>query len=962
MDNFLYSVTKDIYNKYRENISKLCIVFPNRRAGVYFNKYLSEISSEVIWLPKIYTINELMEHLSGLNIADKLTLVFNLFNVYKKELSFNESFDDYYSWGEMLLNDFDDIDKYYINAKDIFQNISSLKQIETDFNYLTDKQKAVLSEFWNNFNISRSSKEKKDFLKIWESLYSIYKNFRIELKQKNIAYEGMVYREVIEKIANNQSLNFKCNKFVFIGFNALNTCEEKLFNHLNTNDLADFYWDYDEYYFTNINHEAGLFLRKNIKKFPSNKFQFNFNKLTTTKKSVEYIGVQYNIGQAKITNYILKNWQKSQKINFNKTAIILADENLLMPVMDSIPDDINDINITMGYPLSDTKVFNLVRNLLELQKNAKKENELYKFYFKDVILLLNHQYIKYHNKETIENINSEIIKNNFVYVPDNKLNDTELLKKIFINIEDNSKLAGYILNILQYLLQNLFVKNNDTSFSSLLEQEFIYHTYLTLKRLNEIILQENIFLNITTFKSLINKIIKNKRIPFIGEPIADLQIMGVLETRVLDFENIIILSMNEGVLPAVNTSGSYIPYNIRKSFGLQTIEYQNAIYSYYFYRLIQRAKNVALVYNTSTNLMSTGEMSRFMLQLKYENLFDIVEKNPVFKINILENKSYNVIKDNNILEKLDIFLENSKSDKFLSPSAVNTYINCSLQFYFKYILRLKEPDEIIESVDNLVFGNLLHKSIQLLYEPYENKTVDKDILDNILSSNKMIEETILKAYNKVIFSGIFSINNISSLSGENLLIFEILKKHLKQIIKVDKKIIPFQLIGLEKFYSYNFPVNINNKLVKVKLGGVIDRIDSTENKVRIIDYKTGKINNSFGDIFSLFDSELKNRNNAAFQVLLYSLLFNKNCLNETAVVPGLIFTKETFKDDFNYHILMKAEKNKKKQIDLYSEVSEEFENSLKSILEEIFNPDLEFYQTENHKICENCLFSGICHR
>ncbi|MBE9468272.1 MAG: PD-(D/E)XK nuclease family protein [Bacteroidetes bacterium] len=953
MNGFLYSVSDFLYNKYEQKISDFTIVFPNRRAGVFFTKYLSQVSEKTMWMPQIFTINEFAQKLSNLQLADKLTLIFELYKSYKSVYKTSENFDDFYLWGEMLLNDFDDIDKYLINPDDVFQNISSVKDLDYNFDYLSDEQIKVLKQFFAHFYEGQLSDKKESFLKIWNVLNPIYKDFNKNLSQKLIAYEGMIYRKMFDKIKDN-TIEINSEKIIFIGFNALNNCENELFNFLQNNKLAEFYWDYDNYYTkNNKQHEAGLFLRKNINKFKNDDFPFNYDNLISN-KNIEIISSPSDVSQTKIVSQIL------EENNFvaDKTAIVLADENLLVPLLFSLPDKIAEINVTMGYPLKNTPVFSLIKHIISLQKNAKKDkNNNTVFYHSDISNILNHQYINYDEQSDDENIIDKIK----VYCSLNNLQNP-LLAKIFVKIDEFDNFSNYITEVLYEVLQNI-TNDNENKNSLNLEIEYIYHIFIAVKRLNEVIASEKIDLKIETYFKLFDKVIQSLSVPFTGEPLAGLQIMGVLETRVLDFENVIILSMNEGVLPKSGIASSFIPYNIRKGFGLPTIENQDAVYAYYFYRLIQRAQNVFMVYNTQSSGITANEKSRFLYQLKYEHNFNIIEKNLTFDIGVNKAKKITIEKNPDIINKLNLYLSSGEGRKSFSPSALNVYKSCSLKFYFKYIAGLKQVDELVEDIDAMHFGSITHEAIHLIYQNFKDEKilVTKDELDQITKNKTLISNAIKKAFN----TQYFKVNEDAELEikGKDLLIFEIIKRYVNKIIDTDKnKFAPFSIIDLEKSLNYRFPVVINKEKKFVNFYGKIDRIDQLNSSIRIIDYKTGSEHNSFYDVEEIFDNEKSSKTHEIFQIFMYSMLFEKNFKPNVNIEPCLFYIKKLYNKNFNLNINQKQKKKIVNVINSYNLISGEFESKLSELIVNVFDENINFEQTEDSDRCKYCEYADICKR
>ncbi|MCK5028268.1 MAG: PD-(D/E)XK nuclease family protein [Bacteroidales bacterium] len=957
MESFLKHIAHDLYTRYSDKISDLCIVFPNRRASLYFKKYLSELSDKPMWSPETTTINELMQEISGLTIADNIKLLFELYRIYKQIKKSEESFDDFYFWGEMMLNDFDDIDKYLVNPEDLFKNLKSLKSIQDQFNYLSDEQVEAIQQFWQSFDLKKQSTHQDDFISVWNILYEIYKQLNAKLNKLGIAYEGMIYRTVADKIKGNEKIDLSHTKYVFAGFNALNNCEKKLFDYLNNNKLADFYWDYDQTYINNHHHEAGLFLRENINQYkqPLSITSKDIFKSLSEKKNIEIISVPSDVGQAKVITQKLKEAGDNISESPNKTAIVLADEELLVPVLHSIPDTVDKVNITMGYPVNNTPVYSLLEHVIELQRNAKESKNGTTFYHKNVLAVLNHQYVNAQFSKEATELLQFIKKNNKIVITRDELAQCDFFKVIFIKVNTYLELSEYILNILHQVynsLQNTGQEN--TIHTTSLEKEYIYHIYLSINRVKDVLHEQQIEIKTETYIRLIRKIIRNLRIPFTGEPLSGLQIMGILETRLLDFENLYITSVNEGVFPKTEAALSFIPYNLRRGFGLPTIEHQDAIYAYYFYRLLQRAKNVTILYNSSSEGMQTGEMSRFLYQLKFESEFEIIEKSLKYDINITQAKEITIDKSVEVIQKLNKFF--TTGEKYLSPSALSTYLRCHLQFYFKYVAELREQDELSEEVDAPLFGNILHQAMNYVYHDFIGKEITKESIQAILKSTGKINIAIDQAFKDEYFKSENKINY----SGKNIIIRELIEKYIHQILKVDESLSPFQIVSLEDTYEIEIPISSNGKTETIKLGGMIDRIDIQKNRIRIIDYKTGSDKLEFKNIEALFSDKKSDQNSAVFQTFLYSLFYQETKKPELQITPGVYSVRKIYDKNFDYRITQ-TEKPKL-IIDDFNKVSKDFNKNLNELVSDIFNPEISFTQTEETKNCEYCAFSKICHR
>lgn len=955
MNSFLYEVTKQLYNTYGSELSDCMVVFPNRRAGLFFTKYLNEIITPPIWSPRVITINELINELSELHIEDNLGLLFRLFKIYNKHMSKDESFDEFYFWGEMLMSDFDDIDKYRVDAKDLFKNLASEKEIDLLFDYLTEEQIDAIKTFWKSFNPNKISSHQNEFVAVWETLYAIYRDLKDELKAENLAYEGMAYRDLLERLEGGK-LKIDTPKIIFVGFNALNKCEIDFFKYLKKKNIAEFYWDYDQSYIDNTFHEAGLFMRDNLRMFPSAIKGFDFNNFTSQRKDFDFIALSSDVGQAKYSSKIIKEYFQDENNKPEETAIILADEELLLPVLHSIPDCVDNINVTMGYPAKNTPVASLLGLLINLQKSGRAKGGAYYFQHKDVLALLNHQYLNTLDPKGCSKSVNKIIASNKIYVQQSDIDANEIIISVFKPVKNVNQLSSYLLNLLQNVYKHIEQSEAEVQMVDKIEKEYIYSLFLAIKRLNVLIGQHKISMLLDTYYRLVDKMIQSLSVPFDGEPLAGLQIMGILETRLLDFKKIIVLSMNEGKLPKVGAANSFIPFNLRKGFGLPTIDNQDAIFAYYFYRLLQRAQDVKLIYSTMSDGMRTGEMSRFLYQIKYESPVKVRELNPIQEISFPTIDSIHVHKNERILKQLNAYsLEGERS---FSPSALNTYMDCSMKFYYRYMAGLNPIDELKEEIDPLLFGNLFHHTMEIIYKPYEKHLVTKSVLDKLISNEANLNNIIVGAFKKEYFN-LSEDENIEIL-GRNTLVFEILKKYVIKLLNIDKQYAPFQIVNLEGEYKLEVSIFDNTKKIKIK--GVIDRIDRVDDVIRVIDYKTGFIDRKFPSIESLFDRESKTRNKAIFQTFLYCLFLEfENPLVEK-VSPNIYGLKDVFSSKFESILEQKEGRAKAVPVEDYREYKDDFYAELQNLLEDIFDKDIPFTQCEDIKKCELCAYKEICHK
>ena len=972
MKGFLNQVASHLLKTHNDRISQLKLVFPNRRGGVFFTNYLNALISTPLISPAIITINELFSELSPLLVPDRLSLIFRLYEVYRKSTGTKELFDDFYFWGEMLVGDFDQVDKYLVNAHDLFTNVTDLKEIDARFSELHDDEREQLGNFWRTLSNKEKSPNQQEFVRLWEDLNSVYNQFKALLISEGLAYEGMLYREVVNNLSKNSSLLGGEKQYVFIGFNALNRCEEELFEFLQNHGKAHFYWDFDDYYLDDPTQEAGYFLRKNLIRFPNSNYCTEFKSLINSSKSLKIVNIASQVGQVQVAAHELIS-QDSGRLKFDETAVVLCDEELLLPMINALPDDNNKVNITMGYPLKMTPVFSLVTQLIALQKNIHQDGGEMTFYNKDVMRILNHQLVTDFEPLASKELINSVLKNNIIYLSEKELSLNSFFRQLFCVPSGISGFADYFLGIIKVIFthwQHKSGNQNGSERGSLTEQvfdenstiycEYLFQSYLAVNKLKDILVNDGArvfetdnFISKEAFFSFLTQYLSGLTIPFEGEPLEGLQIMGILETRTLDFKNLIILSVNDGIMPKISSSGSFIPYNLRKVFGLPTIEEQNAMYAYYFYRLIQRAENVTFVYDSGANGMFTGEKSRYLYQLLLESPFEIAETNFIFNVEQIPVKPIRIEKSPGVMAKLNDYLTGARP---LSPSAIDKYLTCSLQFYFRYSAGLDEPEDISEEVDAKIFGLLFHDAMERIYQPYIGKIVKNEDIETILNDQQYLREIINASFLKVYFKGVKSSEQVS-LKGRNWLIFEIVKKYINQLLELDRKRTPFEIIGLEK--KVNSMIGINDLMQDVFIGGTIDRIERIDNSIYILDYKTGNTDLNFPVMMSLFDRENKNRNKAAFQTMVYSYILHKNEPEVAGIYPGIYSLRGIFEQDFDASI-------KSKEIGVnaleFVSVSDQFEMYFRKLLEEIFNTDIVFQQTTNEENCKYCPYRQICRK
>jgi len=948
---FLKDIASDLLSEYGNALADHCVVFPNNRSILFFRKYLSELIYKPLFMPSLQTISSLLSGQSNLKEGEPVQLVYELYKVYTETGNMKKSFDEFYHWGEMLLGDFNDIDKYLVDPDLLFTNLADIKEIDQKFGGLDENVIAIIKQFWTNFEVSNMTGEKKDFLNVWETLPAVYRNFNKILKSKGLAYEGMISREQVEMVkASPAGWKEEIHLFHFVGFNALNKCEKTILGELRKSDRAKFYWDYDPYYLNNRDHEAGHFIRQNIDEFPQEK-EYYLNGETGCR--IRVYSAPSEVAQAKLIPSLINDTVVND--NPNETAIILADENLLVPVLNSLPETVRNINVTMGYPLFHTPVYSLVHQLLRLHKNRTEGTGGITFYYNDVINILQHQYVIFNFPADAGSVINEIRERNLLRINRNSLLLNELFELIFTDVFNNRTYLQDVLSKVVELFEDYQAEKDGNNSRLKLQQEYIYSLILPLNQLSLIMEDTGMCLGIDLYYRLIDRIMRQVIIPFSGEPLQGLQVMGILETRSLDFKNIIFLSANEGKIPKSPAGNSYIPYNLREAFGLPTIRHSDSIFAYYFYRLLQRARNVSFIYNSSTDGLRSGEMSRFLLQIKYDEKYAAAFRNTRFNILPAARVKDRIERTPLVNEAISSLYLDGGTSKYLSPSGINTWISCKMKFYYRYIAGLQEAEEVLEEVDPLAFGNMLHHVMKEIYFPYVGKVLSKADINDILSGEANLGKMAEKAFRKV-----FMKNSPGEIRGKNLVITSIIENMTRQILKADTKYAPFEIVSLEENYKGSVTARVNGMTREIPLGGNIDRIDRSLGVHRILDYKSGADSVEIKDIDSLFDYGEKNRNSAAFQTLLYCELYMQNT-EVNSLRPSLYPVRKIFDDDFSDIFSVKNGEGRG-SLESYAAVRDTFLGGLMKILSDIFNPAVDIEMTSDSQKCRYCPYNMLCNR
>ena len=957
MQPFLQLVAHDLYTKIGNDLSRTVLVFPNKRANLFFNEYLAEESDQPIWSPAAMSISDLLQKLSVQKAGDPIRLVCELYKVFKEETESRETLDDFYFWGELLISDFDDVDKNMVDADKLFSNLQDLKNLMDDYEFLDEEQEEAIRQFFQNFSIERRTELKEKFISLWDKLGIIYHRYREKLAELGIAYEGMLYRNVIEQLDTDR---LKYDKYVFVGFNVLNKVEKEFFQKLQKAGKAMFYWDYDLFYTQRISkHEAGEFIKRNLIDFP-NELPESYFDIFRKPKKIRYISASTENAQARF----LPEWVKAtqthttQIVSEQENAIVLCNEALLLPVLHSIPQDVQNVNITMGFPLAQTPVYSFINAAMELQTNGYRP-DTGRFTYEAVSKILKHPYTRQLSDHATR-LERELTKTNRFYPLPSELKKDDFLTILFTPQSNIRELCDYLLRLIKSI-SILYRKEGeyDDIFNQLY-RESIFQSHLKINRLYSLIESGELSVRTDTLKRLITKVLTASNIPFHGEPAIGLQIMGVLETRNLDFRNLIMLSLNEGQLPKAGGESSFIPYNLRKAFGMTTIEHKNAVYAYYFYRLIQRAENITLLYNTSSDGLNRGEESRFMLQLLVEGPHEITREYLEAGQSPQNTLEIQIEKTPEILRRLYRAYDTAQPESvILSPSALNTYLDCRLRFYYRYVAGLKTPDEVSAEIDSALFGTIFHLSAQLAYTDLtaNGKMIQREDLERLLRDEIKLQGYVDQAFKQELFK--VALEEKPEYNGVQLINSKVIVSYLKQLLRNDLQYTPFEMVAMEKKVSEKITIQTALGPLTLRLGGTIDRMDAKEGTLRIVDYKTGGSPKIPANIEQLFTPS-ETRPNYIFQTFLYAAIMSRK--QPLMVAPALLYIHRAASESYSPVIEMGEPRKPKIPVNNFAFFEDEFRERLQALLEEIFDEKELFTQTEDIKKCAYCDFKAICKR
>ena len=952
---FLEYVAEDIIGKYGTDLSRIAVVFPNKRAALFLNEHLARIAGQPVWSPAYITISDLFRQHTDLKPADPIKLICDIHKSFTKCTGIDETLDHFYGWGQLLLADFDDIDKNMADADSIFCNLKDIHELD-DISYLDDEQKEMLKRFFANFSDDIESELKKRFLSLWSHFGDIYHDYNRRLTEQGIGYEGAIYR----KVASEETLHLKYDKYLFVGFNLIQKVERVLFSRLMKEGKAKFYWDFDEYYMPTARAQQSASVPNNTASFAAYLTDFP-NELDNTDrdiyanmrrpKRIRFISSPTENAQARFaSNWLLENERYKAG---RKTAVVMCDESILLPIMHSLPPEADKVNITSGFPLAMTPVASLVMLLFDLYTLGlrKKGTAFNPHYLKK---LMAHPYARHLQEVHLKEMNEVHLKG--VHSKGVHLSQ--------VHQEGSAALLYHIATLVKQV--GIATKQEGDA----LTQESVFRMFTILNRLAALADSGDLLVDNTTLRRLVSQLVGAASIPFHGEPVIGVQIMGVLETRNIDFDNVLLLSCNEGNMPKGVNDSSFIPYSIRKAHGLTTIDNKVAIYSYYFHRLLQRAGDITIAYNNSTDNGHTGEMSRFMLQLLVESGQKIDHYSLTAKNQPTPLMPKAIEKDEAALSKLE---EMSR----LSPSAINTYIRCKLAFYYQYIAHIKEPDSAPETIDNRMFGNIFHRAAYLIYKDITDHSpvIEKAHIQAYLSNRKLLASVVDRAFEE---------EECKTNNGLQIINREVIIEYITKLLKIDQQLCPFSILAMEeeaKVYtqlSFTIPSggalkggalvsSAPDKHYSLTIGGIIDRLDAVTDKqtgkrrIRVVDYKTGnKPSSAIKSIEEVFDPKniASKHSNYFLQAILYSLIVSRskewNAAND-AVSPALLFIKQAATNDYDPTLCI--DKHPISDVTVYEE---EFLTKLKETVADMYSPDAAFTPTDDRKKCELCPYRMLC--
>lgn len=956
MRTFLETVAMDLYQRFGTGISNMVFVFPNKRPALYLRKWLGEMIRQPLWSPEMKTIHEFILSSADKLPADKLIQKFLLFEAYEEVFEqtgepYNNRFEDFFSFGEILLNDFTELESNLAAVTDVYANLSQIETLEKGFEYLTEEQRQYLERFWTSFSTAKMSSQQEKFIRLWNHLPSIYLLFKEKLAARKLINMGSAYRDLADQTHAAIQFDSKYSKIVFIGFNALNQAELKILKHYKENKKALFYFDADRHYLDDDLQEAGRFIRRNILWF-GNEIEA-VDAINRPEKSIQIIAAEGDAAQVRLVPQLLETINGLRQAP-EKTAILLADESQLIPLLHALPEDIA-VNITMGFDLKRSLVYSLIRSALDLQLSIEQNRGVAVFY-QPLLRFLEHPWLQDHKSAVV--LAKKVQANGLIIVPRTILTEIAdpLLSEWLKPVNSPLNVFDHLRGILQW-----WVDEGQQTRQTEIQRQLATACWQQLNRLEGLLQEFSKHLSLPFVAETILSTLGSLSVPLEGEPLEGLQVMGLLESRGLDFDQFILLQVNEGVLPKRSAAPTFLPDSIRRAYQLSVLENQDSIFAYVFYRLLQRANKAWFTFNRTVTDQSTGERSRFLEQLKHETNIDIETLVLSLPLKADWKEPITIMKDETVLRMLNRF---SISESKLTPSAINTYLDCRLRFFYQYLARIKEPEQFMEELDPRMVGLILHKTMEMLYLRLARKKGNQEVdpedfewLETILQDSVLdlaFSEEISKTPDQP-----FSFN------GSFLVIREIILQYARSILTADKLYAPFTMLEMEARQAIRVQVTTKEKKETIYLGGIIDRVDWKNGVYRIIDYKTGKDEKSFPSIESLFDREQKDRNKAALQTFIYAWVLQQQKGQLLPIETGLydIRNMQRDKERFNWRFSFKG--NKQTETIGYQEhpgYESLIIERLMGVLSEIYDPEIPFDQTSIVEKCSYCPYNMLCGR
>jgi|WetSurMetagenome_2_1015567.scaffolds.fasta_scaffold03447_2 hypothetical protein len=940
-------------------MEKQVVILPSRRAGLYLARHLSQLSDIPQWSPKMVTVTELFESFSTLRQSETESLIFELYKSYIASVSGPLPFDDFWNWGETILSDFNDIDLWLADAEKIYSNISDLKEIDHRFGGLTEEQVEIIRGFWTSFNPADTGSEARTaFKSVWQVLGPLYKSFREKLIASGKGWEGMLCREVAEKaIAGTLRLPDDAVYHV-AGLNALNNCEKELFLFIKRQGRIRFYWDDEHDFMKHDGHKASVFILENLHNFGNDMPRYNEETEPDIKGRWTIIDTPSDSAQAKMLPEILHEAGLESVEDATDTAVILADEKLLAPVLTSLPDEIKDVNVTMGHPFRYTPLYSFLKQLFLLARYASGHEDERTFRAENVLGIIRHQYFAVISPFETESLAREIVSGNMIRVGQKFLAERLPDSELFSVPENVSEYPAYLLRTLTILYENSYNADPRRGIMSI-DREYMRMAMNEGGKLRNLMAQYNFSLKIDTCIRLVDRVFKRLIVPFSGEPLKGLQVMGVLETRALEFKNIIFLSLNEGIFPNKSYENTFIPYNIRRAFGLPTINEHESIYSYHYFRLLRKPVRGWFMYNSTTQGMSTGEMSRYLIQMKYDSNYS-----PTFRtLHILVGRStlIPVLLEKNeahvsaLLNRYTGGSEEGKG-KVFSPSAINTWLTCRMRFYYRYVCGIGEEDKLEKEIDQRHFGNILHAAMEELYRPLLGTLADKAILKRISSDLAAVRKVVIeKASSEMHWS------EDSLLAGKSIIIIDVLTRYIRDIIEYDSSLKELALLHVEKQFCNVFEVDTPIGKQRIMVGGITDRVDSVSDIMRIVDYKTGTPKESKTTLDRIFDETTDTRSDAVLQILLYCNALRRE-YPEKVFGPAIYWVQKISSEDFSCSVKIPEFEASLGSLQSYTEFMNNYETELINVLTKIFSSNEHFTMTPFERNCLSCPYRLLCRR